>query len=65
MGSLKIIHTACNSYNTQGQAIVEHATHTIKELLAWVFYPKAKQATNFDLVEVLFHINFSILMRQS
>ena len=65
MGSLKIIHTACNSYITQGQAIIEHANHTIKERLTWVIYPKAKQATNFDLVEVLFHINFSILMRQS
>lgn len=58
MESLKNIHTACNSYNTQGQAIVEHANNTIKELLVWVIYPKAKQVTNFDLVEVLFHINF-------
>lgn len=58
MESLKNIHTASHPYNTQGQAIIEHAKNTFKELLVWVIYPKAKQVMNFDLVEVLFHINF-------
>lgn len=53
-----ITHTTGIPNNSQGQAVVEHANHTIKELLFWVISPETKQDPNLPLVEVLFCINF-------
>lgn len=53
-----ITHTTGIPNNPQGQDVVEHANHTIKELFFWVISPEAKQDPNLGLVEVLFCINF-------
>lgn len=54
---MRIGHSFEISYNPQGQAIVERANHSLKQVLAHVTYPVTKRDPYLALVKVLFHVN--------